>query len=639
MRDMFVNWTGGGHFVNPDYESGGFSNEPGKTSQVVTNQDLWIQYRIKISTSRFDPAESTGKIMLITGNYANCRQELVQRARIASWGRGYYDQYTNVGNGVNSDLENPQESQIGGSLQPGGNDPGTAQCVVGEQPIGIGTNVCWSYPTDEWITMMVHIKPGHQIVDTTSTWYSGSANDVARDTMVEVFAARDGDPDWTTVVSYDQWIWWFSGDYIGGQSDAQPFGFNWLNLTAFNGGNDPVPAANYFYHRFDEIICSTQPIPRPLTGQLPNAPSWFTSMNDNTWAQIPATNTLQDVLTSVSGQNDWTTAWNGASVDQDNNHYILANNGGHGNGSSNAAYYLDLKAESPTWIEALPPSAQAGATDSNDGWDNYTAPDGQPRSCHGWNAHVWGNGRFVLTSMQGMATAGTPSSACMSLNWPNPTAWVDHGVAFPNVYGTNFEASPGCYDPIDNNFWGVYHENKNGGLSCWSIDGDTFAFTLYEIPPDPNNGPLINWVVCIPEDRYLLAGGDWSGGVVNPGFMVLDLTNPSAGWTARPFTGTQAMRDDGTHAVYHAGTKAFYTWDSIGSSVWKCSVPADGDFLNGDFVWSTVTAGAGSASPPSVGNGPFSKFNIVDDMGNGQAALVLLTQQALPTYIYKLPVA
>jgi hypothetical protein len=62
---------------------------------------------------------------------------------------------------------------------------------------------------------------------------------------------------------------------------------------------------------------------------------------------------------------------------------------------------------------------------------------------------------------------------------------------------------------------------------------------------------------------------------------------------------------------------------------------------------STVVAGSGSANPSTgvpTGGGnasgqyTWSKFNIVEDMGNGQSGLVVCMDTSQPVYVYKLPV-
>jgi hypothetical protein len=54
------------------------------------------------------------------------------------------------------------------------------------------------------------------------------------------------------------------------------------------------------------------------------------------------------------------------------------------------------------------------------------------------------------------------------------------------------------------------------------------------------------------------------------------------------------------------------------------------------YKWEDVVAAAGSVKPAYCPNGCNSKFNIVNDMGNGQSCLVLATGVD-SAYVYKMP--
>jgi hypothetical protein len=262
--EMFVNWAGGGHFVNASYESGGFSNESGKTTQRVRAGSFYVQFRVKFSASRFKSQEAAGKIMMIAGNYGNVNQEIVLSAT-TQYGGGWFSMYTNVGSGANAFLRNPQN--LTGNpvyMQPGG----LATCVMGDSQIGLAENGglqhCWCYPTDTWVTLMIRVTPGHKAVTLSGDWLNAPANAGCKDTGIQVLAALPGATSWTTVMDFPGFIFDFGGDYIS-QSLGQPFGWNWINFTPFNGGSSsqPVISSTGWFHRFDQIICSTQPIALP----------------------------------------------------------------------------------------------------------------------------------------------------------------------------------------------------------------------------------------------------------------------------------------------------------------------------------------------------------------------------------------
>jgi hypothetical protein len=274
------------------------------------------------------------------------------------------------------------------------------------------------------------------------------------------------------------------------------------------------------------------------------------------------------------------------------------------------------------------------SADGNDSWNNHAYSDGQPRACHGWNALLWINGSIYMTGMHGMASAGQFSSARYTFNRSAASGWVFRGLALETPHGTpsstwNFESSPAAYDPVDNRVW-VLIAKSNIGWNMYSYDASTFEVDDYNVYSQGGYATF-SWATVIPEDRYLI-GADRN----NNAIQIVDLTNPAGGFTLRTPQGV-GRYGTGTYGVYHPATKAVYAWDSDGASVYKLSLPADGDWASGTFSWSVIPAASASAVPPSVSNGPYSKFNIVNDMGNGQAALVMLPSQTQSVYVYKLP--
>jgi hypothetical protein len=95
--------------------------------------------------------------------------------------------------------------------------------------------------------------------------------------------------------------------------------------------------------------------------------------------------------------------------------------------------------------------------------------------------------------------------------------------------------------------------------------------------------------------------------------------------------------------VYHQASRAILVWDtSCGASVRKLSIPANP--LSNGYTWSTINPASGnSVVPPgpldSDFRGAFSKFNMIENMGNGQSALVFVGRTTGQTYVFKLPVA
>ncbi len=135
------------------------------------------------------------------------------------------------------------------------------------------------------------------------------------------------------------------------------------------------------------------------------------------------------------------------------------------------------------------------------------------------------------------------------------------------------------------------------------------------------------------------------------GVIVLNLkaSDPFAesAWSVSPASNLEALTTPGLGAVYHKASQSILLGDpkSLGGQLIRLRVPtrSDGTYDSGaQWMVTTVAPASGSANPVSgmkpANNGAWSKFNIIEDMGNGQSALVVCMEVDAPTYVYKLPV-
>lgn len=242
-NSAFVNMRGG-FFGHSEYHT----RWPGQ----FIGTDYYLQFRVKFHPNRFNADEPMGKMLMFVTGYQTPQQEIVMRLRTDYGGR-WFNMYTSVGTNFNSELNDPQGGGNGSSLQPGGAFGST--CIQGVAPDG--TNKCYLWPTGEWITVLVHVIPGRQHV---SSNLSDPAN--PKETGIEVFVARAGQTTYTKIWDKKNYVWFYDANYVD-QSPA-PFGWNWLNFTAFTGGSVAVPSAHGYYHRHDQMIFSKQFIPCPV---------------------------------------------------------------------------------------------------------------------------------------------------------------------------------------------------------------------------------------------------------------------------------------------------------------------------------------------------------------------------------------
>ena len=362
------------------------------------------------------------------------------------------------------------------------------------------------------------------------------------------------------------------------------------------------------------------------------APAWFNSMSDKTWA-TPVSNTLDSVKPSANYGNHTAVcnAWTGGCVDQDRGELILAANGGHGDYAGNEVYACSLRSASPAWSRITNVTTANGGDDSMRSAMNYS--DGLPRARHGYNRCVWGNGRVWYAGVDGVADSGYWSLACYSFN-RSSLAWTYHGIPSNNTTGSySWEGGPAAYDKVGNKVWSAAQFGlQDGG---YSVDATTGALTKFNWVLSGNPFGYA-WSVIAHDLRV------WIVGSVNEArIWILNLDNTAAGWTQLSTSGSPNGFTSGGGAVYHQASRAILVWHhSYGASLRKLAIPSSP--LSGTYTWSTVNPAAGnSVTPPGALDadfqGAFSKFNMIEDMGNGQSALCFVGRTTGQTYAYKVP--
>ena len=380
------------------------------------------------------------------------------------------------------------------------------------------------------------------------------------------------------------------------------------------------------------------------------APDWFLNMADNTWSS-PVTNTIA----SVGGtNNNICNAWTGGSVSQEHGELILAANGGHNDYDGNEVYACQLRQDSPAWIRLTDPSSTSGGTDATNSIGNYG--DGNPRSTHSWSHQTFGNGK-VWKVQTGMYPSGNQSSAVYSFdrdaagNGPFPLSaaaapWTYHGLgvsASGLSWGSSIDWQSSCtnYDKDTKKIWSLCTFTVNNPrYPFFSVDTVTGAITEY---PSANNDsfPDGSWLKratgAIVDGVWIIIAPNYGSGRI----LLLDLSNPNGGFTFKTTSGSPAgyFPSTGCGTVYHNASNALLVYDdSLGRNLRKLTIPADK--FNGSWVWSEVV---GSGETPSGQaddfQGVYTKFNIIEDMGNGQSALVVVLNVGGPVFVYKLPVS
>ena len=383
------------------------------------------------------------------------------------------------------------------------------------------------------------------------------------------------------------------------------------------------------------------------------APQWFIDMPDRTWT-MPVSNSIFDVRPNplppgAEGVAGVTDNWTGGTADQELGEFILPAQGGHGGYYGNEVYALALREAAPLWRRVWGPSANADILTNNPGTNtkgDYL--DGQPRPVHGWNRPcTTTDGRIFHAGLDGMGSpSGQWSTACWSFDNRARTGWTYHGLGIPNPpqpFGSAFswQAGPGAYDRVTNTVYSAAQYAVGDGTRSaqggYSVDVGTNVITIHDwvFPGNPFGGA---WSAIAHDLRVWIVGSNTENRL-----WILNLNDVAAGWIQKTTSGAPSGFVDGVGAVYHQPSSAIICWrDTFGAGIRKLSVPADP--INGAYVWSEILpAGSNSVVPtpnPRYPGRSFSKFQMIEDMGNGQSALVTVNDtQVAATFVYKLPAA
>lgn len=396
-----------------------------------------------------------------------------------------------------------------------------------------------------------------------------------------------------------------------------------------------------------------------------SAPSWFVEMPEKTWA-TPVINTLSSVKPNplppgAGGQVDVCLAWTGACSDQARGEYLLPAQGGHNGYYGNEIYAVALREAEPAWKRIWGPTPNDQIQQTNLGYNpsNTSYSDGSPRPIHGWYQQLATvDGRIWLAGAGGYANPnGDWGTTVYSIDrGALQNGWTYHGRLYTAIPGGRagstfgFQSGPGAYDRVANKIWRAGDFATANGIS--SID---VAAAAAAGPANPSTGPAVagSKIYNVPltgsstfSDAWSVVTHDtsprcWIVGATKPGLLwIMDLENDRGVIVQSSTSGSPDGFSGGVGAAYHAPSRAILVGGSeYGASIRKLSIQGSNP-LTATYSWSTIEPAAGNTvTPGSPGGyqGTFSKFQMIEDMGDGCAALVMVTSVTGPVYIYKLP--
>lgn len=642
------NWADG-YYQHPIYQVAATHPQPERAATIaggasgfrcdnLPGRDFYISFRVRMPAARFNGNQPDGKLVMILltgdGPLVGTHQPRTPNSElvIKSNPSALYQMYTNFGRRSNSFLTSVQGNSGEGAYQPGGEY--AANCVIGNTT----TNTCWFFPPDEWVNVMVHMSPGREGGNGDDPIVAGNPNN---DTAVEIWVQRAGEWEWRKIWEKLNYVWSY------GQGDPWPNGFN---SFAFNAYMNDVNAVQAYYHEYTQVIFSRRWI-RPALPIGASAPAHF---KNSTPLQVYSVaggtgQKITDVVPSVGNRpvdfdiSKATEAWTGASIDPEEGELLLVAKAGHTDGSQNDAYGCRIRAATPAWRRLADPTI---AVDPNDiefsvAGSAYNS-NGKMRANHGWNRDCFLAGRHWVEP-EGTYQNGRRQTAQWSWNkraiagqsLPVSAAnspYTNHGDCLPTK-GGNLETQGGPSAPDRHGFkvWNAANQGANDlDQSFWTIHAATFLKEQYPLRLGAAGNGFPTWMGIAEELRLLIVGCEQ--GFIN----IINLATPTALTQATP-SGTGAYIS-GVGCVYHWKSRAFLCWDGYSNFVRKLTVPAN-PFGASGWAWSQVNL-TGLALPTThdgLNRGSYSKFNIVENMGNGQSALVCYQHTNEPVYVIPLP--
>lgn len=375
-----------------------------------------------------------------------------------------------------------------------------------------------------------------------------------------------------------------------------------------------------------------------------SAPPWFTSLSYSQVQLQASANSMQSVSSGVAART-LTMPWIGGAPDQPARKFAVGDPGGHGDGGSNAVYEFRLGDDVPDWyrtrvgtVVGMSDSANAVGVDGS----------GQPSNTHSYHRPVVAAGRLWLPGLDSANTSNgywTTTTVSYDLSQTSGGVWRSHGRltlgGIPKWLGGS-----AAYDSINDRIFsfpqqtdsgsGFYFNVSNALAAADTISGAVTGSTAIAMPSF--GSWIYNATVFSPSLARLFMCCENSDTGSFAGLRSLQVNNLGAGWTSHTISGTTPFPPySGGGFVRHESANRFYSYNSSGNTI-RVLEPANP--ITGTWTGRSVTLGGVTAPGTSSDNGSrgFSRFNIIEDMGNGEACLIWYPTHTLAgMYVCRVP--
>ena len=642
------------------YQQGNIAHVSNDNANETLSRDAYIQFRLKIDPAFFDASftgAGGGKLIYLSRTEASLTsQERILGRGTPGVAAGKYNISVGTGNG-NLDYEGDDAN----ATIPTGNDEvknGTIPEFITQPGSEIWPTVR-TLPDDEWHTVMIHLRPGHENDGLSGEFY---------DSVVRMWVQRPGETHFTKIWDY----WQYGTDF---QATSTVLGYNafittWANSWA--GGTEN-------WTKYDEIILSKDFIPAPGTTL---APEWVEDAIDAGWAVgdwlaisgssptsgygLTATNTPYGASTTSAGsatfQNWMIAAWNGGVLAHDVGNYgtyVLGPAGAHNEGGDGSMLGFDI--ETRTWTEVVPPNS-SGLASSGFGEYNDGAPVGNHSAC--WYFYDSYNQRWA-----------------MPMGWEDPGSGSDTGrsayghaldlkSALSSYSASQWDRLPPITDaPIvsasdlaDSALWtqqagGAWDERRKRYYCISGDDSSAYDAELAWYDAINNEwGSSTNTTVCFTHTNF--AVDTRRDVLVTSVDRIIDLKNPDARFNPTAGAANQNWQSVNTGSAPARSSAArpdvgwefsdkldsFLMYNDNANTVYRAAYVSGGDsFTQGvasDYTlnWSVFSSGSvgqtNGVSPPSTSAGPYNRFKLIQ-WGHHEIAFV---QQSVTGAMYALRV-
>ena len=366
-------------------------------------------------------------------------------------------------------------------------------------------------------------------------------------------------------------------------------------------------------------------------------PAWRSAMVANTWAEVPATNTLSSLNPNSnasinpnypssaewyagSGHAAIVSAWCGACYDTADDVLWLPLSGGHTDYAGNEPYKIAINAAAPAWAMVRYPSGAVGnlltTNDSQEASGVYS--DGQPRAIHSYNKHVYVPGVGPFVAVQGN-TAWTAGAGTLKPIAVDPTTGLGTLKA-ANAYTNVTSGGGAAFDPT-----------RGTQGSIWWRGPDTAAFSRYDVAADTWAQVGTTYAISgytslcyLPDDDCILWGNN--GGTA---WAVIDC---ATGTRYTPtFSGTVAgsLRPGSCQTRWVPSLGAVCAWDNSADTTLITRLTPGANPRTDAWTIDTVTVSGSNAVTPTVRatNGTYGRFAYSPNLGG--FVLLNATNQSL----------